>query len=214
MEIPDKLRCLFAADVEETRGTYQIAVPKRDVEFGTLSAVVFSYAIASPKTAPVGMDGAALSAKSTSAQLSSANQNATRSGEDARRKPRGVHGGCSAVSSGEICSPGDFAASARANGREAPVSRDHRSEPGETGGLAGNRRLAAGDEASDEDRPPRGRSPLVIAGVVRQTARTRRVLAASRKTRSVFRTTASASSRAGGGFQGRLTTSPTDFTPH
>ena len=88
MEIPDKLRCLFAADVEETRGTYQIAVPKRDVEFGILSAVVFSYAIASPKTAPVGMDGGALSAKSTRARLSSANQNATRSGritKDAER---------------------------------------------------------------------------------------------------------------------------------
>ena len=38
MEIPDQLQCLFAADVEETRNSYRITVPKREVEVGTLSA--------------------------------------------------------------------------------------------------------------------------------------------------------------------------------
>ena len=38
MEIPDRLQCLFAADVEETRDAYRITVPKREVEVGTLSA--------------------------------------------------------------------------------------------------------------------------------------------------------------------------------
>jgi predicted RNA-binding protein with TRAM domain len=38
MEIPDELQCLFAADVEKTRGAYQITVPKREIELGSLSA--------------------------------------------------------------------------------------------------------------------------------------------------------------------------------
>lgn len=38
MEIPDRLQCLFAADVEETRDAYRITVPKREVEVGSLSA--------------------------------------------------------------------------------------------------------------------------------------------------------------------------------
>ena len=37
MEIPDRLQCLFAADVEETRDAYRITVPKREVEVGSLS---------------------------------------------------------------------------------------------------------------------------------------------------------------------------------
>jgi predicted RNA-binding protein with TRAM domain len=38
MEIPDQLQCLFAAEIEETRDEYQITVPKREVEVGSLSA--------------------------------------------------------------------------------------------------------------------------------------------------------------------------------
>lgn len=38
MEIPDRLHCLFAADVEETRDAYRITVPKRELEVGSLSA--------------------------------------------------------------------------------------------------------------------------------------------------------------------------------
>jgi len=36
MEIPDELRCLFSADVEQQDGTYTLEVPKREVQMGSL----------------------------------------------------------------------------------------------------------------------------------------------------------------------------------
>ena len=36
MEIPDRLHCLFSADVEQQDGTYTLEVPKREVRIGSL----------------------------------------------------------------------------------------------------------------------------------------------------------------------------------
>ena len=36
MEIPDRLHCLFSADVEQQDGTYTLEVPKREVRVGSL----------------------------------------------------------------------------------------------------------------------------------------------------------------------------------
>ena len=36
MEIPDRLHCLFSADVEQQDGTYTLEVPKREVQMGSL----------------------------------------------------------------------------------------------------------------------------------------------------------------------------------
>ncbi|CCQ36489.1 TRAM domain protein [Natronomonas moolapensis 8.8.11] len=37
MEISDRLECLFAADIEETNGSYVIDVPERELELGGLA---------------------------------------------------------------------------------------------------------------------------------------------------------------------------------
>lgn len=37
MEISDQLQCLFSGHVEETDETYQLEVPKREFQFGTLT---------------------------------------------------------------------------------------------------------------------------------------------------------------------------------
>jgi predicted RNA-binding protein with TRAM domain len=37
MEIPDQLRCLFAAEIKETSDSYRITVPKQEVELGALT---------------------------------------------------------------------------------------------------------------------------------------------------------------------------------
>ena len=36
MEIPDRLHCLFSADVEQQDGTYTLDIPKREVRIGSL----------------------------------------------------------------------------------------------------------------------------------------------------------------------------------
>ena len=36
MEIPDKLHCLFSADIEQQNDTYTLEVPKREVRMGSL----------------------------------------------------------------------------------------------------------------------------------------------------------------------------------
>ena len=36
MEIPDRLHCLFSADVEQQDGTYTLEVPKREIRIGSL----------------------------------------------------------------------------------------------------------------------------------------------------------------------------------
>ena len=36
MEIPDRLHCLFSADVEQQDGTYTLEVPKREIRMGSL----------------------------------------------------------------------------------------------------------------------------------------------------------------------------------
>jgi len=57
MEISDRLECLFAADIEETNGSYVIDVPKREVELGGL-ATEKTYRVAILPAASTASDGA------------------------------------------------------------------------------------------------------------------------------------------------------------
>lgn len=57
MEISDRLECLFAADIEETNGSYVIDVPKREVELGGL-ATERTYRVAILPAASTAGDGA------------------------------------------------------------------------------------------------------------------------------------------------------------
>jgi len=48
MEIPDTLRCLFSAEIEEENGTYRLEVPADELQQGTLTAgAVYRVAILS-----------------------------------------------------------------------------------------------------------------------------------------------------------------------